>query len=59
MAQAESKTAKFKKRTAKYLRNQAKQTWYGSLTLKMLILEVLFAMSLGFTLSYGYVYYAY
>ena len=59
MTQVESKTAKFKKSTAKYLRNQAKQTWYGSLTLKLFILEVLFAASVGITISYGYVHYAY
>tara|TARA_B100000925_G_scaffold275150_1_gene241228 strand:+ start:240 stop:419 length:180 start_codon:yes stop_codon:yes gene_type:complete len=59
MTQIESKTAKFKKSTARYLRNQVQQTKHGSLTLKILMLEVLFAAFLGLTASYGYVHYVY
>jgi hypothetical protein len=47
---------KFKKSTAKFARNQVKQTAAGGMSLRVLLLEIGFAVAVGLTLSYGYIY---
>jgi hypothetical protein len=47
---------KFKKSTAKFARNQVNKTAAGGMSLRILLLEIGFAVAVGLTLSYGYIY---
>lgn len=57
MSQELSATKKFKKSTARFVRNEVKKTKHSVGGLKVFVLEILFGCAFGLTLSYSYVYY--
>lgn len=51
-----SNTKKFKKATTRITQDEIKKAKYNFVSPKILILEILFAVVVGLTLSYGYLY---
>ena len=56
-SQEPSKTEKFKKSTARFVRSEINKTASSIVTMRVLMLEIGFAVAVGITASYGYILY--